>query len=917
MKKIILALSVISGSLLYAQNYWKKAESTALSGKQQYNTYQLDLQSLRNYLAQSSTAKGSQATLVIPTLEGKLETFYIKSLPVVAPSLATRYQLESYYGVSTENPHRTVRFSVSPYNFQSMIMEGNKMQFIDPERTTKDLYIVKEKSNKIHSGKAFECTTNESVEEQNQIKALYKKASSQKLSNSYTPFSSDQKYRTLRLAVSVTGEYTQYFGGTAQALAQINATLTRVNGVFEKDMATHFTLVDAPQVIFDDPLTDPYSDADDGTGGAWTLELQNTLTRMVGDDNYDIGHLFGASGGGGNAGCIGCICTNPRVNAAGYVTGVGKGSAYTSPADEVPHGDTFDIDYVAHEIGHQMGANHTFSHGIENTGAQVEPGSGSTIMGYAGITYYNVQNNSDAYFSIASIRQMQNVLTSKSCDIETAVANTPPQIAALNQYTIPKGTAFVLSANVTDAENDPLTYTWEQENSATTAVTRVSPTRTNGANFRSIAPGESPTRYFPKLTHVMNGELTKVSDWETVSNVARTMQFTLTVRDNHPTVDQQQVGIASQTITVGADGPFVVKNRNTVYTDGSQAITWDVANTDQSPYNVANVKIDYTTDKGANWTTLAESTPNDGSENITLPTDLIGQNIQIRISAIDNVFYAVSTALTVADPEACSADAPRNLTGQYLNNEISLTWNKTKDATYIVNYRVKGNTDWTQANTSDASYQITGVDHGDTYEIQVAQVCNGTTSAFTSTIEVVVPDLEYCKLTAADSTMEYISNISIKDADGQALLNNTSTGNGYTDYFQDNSKIIALKKGSQSNQLSLQVTFPGGEDYYETFSAWIDFNGDGQLSEDERIIKDFIEDPSNDNVGTLTKTYTFNVPSDAVVNKSLRMRVALKVGPSINSAPASACEGNLVGAETSVNQFKYGEVEDYKVRISE
>lgn len=910
MKKIILALSVISGSLLYAQNYWKKAESTALSGKQQYNTYQLDLQSLRNYLAQSSTAKGSQATLVIPTLEGKLETFYIKSLPVVSEAMAARYQLGSYYGVSTENPHRTVRFSVSPYNFQSMIMEGNKMQFIDPERTTKDLYIVKEKSKKTESGKAFECTTDEHIEEKNQIKALYKKVSTQKFVNTYSS-AFDQKYRTLRLAVSVTGEYTRDFGGTAQALAQINATLTRVNGVFEKELAVHFNLVDAPQIIFDNPATDPYSDAFTGASGAWNIELQETLTNMVGEDNYDIGHLFGASGGGGNAGCIGCICVSPTESVPR-----GKGSGYTSPADGRAFGDTFDIDYVAHEIGHQMGANHTFSHGIENTGVQVEPGSGSTIMGYAGITDYNVQGNSDAYFSVASLKQMQYNLVNKNCDVETPITNTPPQISALKNYTIPKGTAFVLNAQVTDAENDPLTYTWEQENSALSPIPEVSPTRTDGANFRSIAPSETPVRYFPKLSSVMNGELTKVSDWETVSNVKRDLYFALTVRDNHPVESEQQVTIANQVISVGTDGPFIIKNIGTIYTDGSEPISWDIANTNNAPYNVSNVKIDYTKDKGATWTTLVETTPNDGSENIALPSELVGQNIQVRVSAVDNVFYAVSQPLAVAVVEDCGADAPKNLVGQYLNDAILLSWNKTKDASYIVKYRIKGSNNWTEVNTNTASYQISDGDNGYTYEIQVAQVCNGVTSAFTNILEVSIPDVEYCKLIATDSTMEYISNISI-DAEGQEAFSNTSEGNGYSDYSVDSSKIVTLKKGSQNNQLSVQITFPKEEDYYETFSVWVDFNGDGQLSENERVIKDFIEDPSNDNVGTLTKTYNLSVPSDAVVNKSLRMRVALKVGPSINSAPASACEGNLIGAEKPSSQFEYGEVEDYKVRIVE
>src|SRR5690606_5514181 len=167
-----------------------------------------------------------------------------------------------------------------------------------------------------------------------------------------------------------------------------------------------------------------------------------------------IGHLFGQSGGNGNAGCIGCICENP-ANA----TSKAKGSAFTSST--VPQGDAFDIDYVAHEMGHQLGATHTFSMNLEGTGTNMEPGSGSTIMSYAGITNWNVQNYADPYFHVASIVQVQQNLNAKACDVETPIANNPPSIQALPTYTIPKGTAFALTAVATDLENNPLTYTWE------------------------------------------------------------------------------------------------------------------------------------------------------------------------------------------------------------------------------------------------------------------------------------------------------------------------------------------------------------------------------------------------------------------------------------------------------------------------
>ena len=210
----------------------------------------------------------------------------------------------------------------------------------------------------------------------------------------------------------------------------MNNTMTRVNGVLEKDLALHLNMINNTSIIFTDATTDPYSDATDGADGAWNKELMDTLHSIVGDSNFDIGHLFGASGGGGNAGCIGCVCSNDISLDTNGDPIAYKGSGFTSPADGIPMGDNFDIDYVVHEMGHQLGANHTFSFDIEGTGVNMEPGSGSTIMGYAGITgATDLQSHSDPYFHVASIEQIQLNLQSTTCDVEAAITNNPPIIA--------------------------------------------------------------------------------------------------------------------------------------------------------------------------------------------------------------------------------------------------------------------------------------------------------------------------------------------------------------------------------------------------------------------------------------------------------------------------------------------------------
>ncbi len=609
--------------------------------------YKLDINQIRTQLLRApKIGEGSPITITIPTLEGKIEKFTVSSFPVMDETLANKYQLGSYVGIGVDDPTKYIRFSVAPHDFQSMIIgaEG-QYEFIEPATSDKSYYSVHGKTNK--SGHAFACSTKEDKE------AV---ANLEKLKNSGAAAKSNNKtFHTLRLAMSVTGEYTAYFGGVAGALTQINATLSRVNGVFEKEFNLHVNAIDAPNLIFTNAATDPYSDSSQMC--KWNYELMNTLhggAYGVTDANFDIGHLFGASGGGGNAGCIGCIgnndtstTINPDCDNLPSPNNY-KGSGFTSPANSIPQGDNFDIDYVAHEMGHQLGDNHTFSRD-EGTGSNtyVEPGTGSSIMGYAGLWgSMSVQSHSDAYFHSVSIDQVQANLAAVTVDVETPITNNPPVVTAMNTtYTIPKSTAFVLTASATDPDGDALTYCWEQVNSSSLSggVTKTNIGNTSsGANFRSWAPTTSPTRYFPKLATVLGGAVKNTTDFEAASTVARTTNFRVTVRDNKPG-GQAQTAYATQTVVVGSAAAFTV-NTTSLTPNVNSAIAWTVSGTTAAPYNVANVKIDYTEDAGASWNVLAASVPNSGSANVFIPASLAGKTIHLRVSAIGNVFYAVKQA---------------------------------------------------------------------------------------------------------------------------------------------------------------------------------------------------------------------------------------------------------------------------------
>lgn len=653
MKLIFTSLALaLSVPMLHAQWTKEMPNNSELRNSNNLNNasfYKLDIKQIQTQLlAVSKVGSGKTVNIYVPTTSGKIERFAVNSFPVMDEALANKYQLGSYVGVGIDDPSKTIRFSVAPNDFQATILGGDKYEFISPTDLDKTYYSVSEKSNK--SGHSFSCNTKENPESVARLQKLRDEATIANKSNNKT-------FHTLRLAMSVTGEYTTYFGGVDKALAQINATLTRVNAVFEQEFNLHVNAINAPDLIFSNASTDPYSVASQFC--KWNYELMNVLhggQYGVTDASFDIGHLFGATGGGGNAGCIGCIGSNDVSYTAmpadpqdcGYAYNSPnnyKGSGITSPADSKPFGDNFDIDYVAHEMGHQLGDSHTYSFYEQYLNTEMEPGSGSTIMGYAGITgsSTDVQAHSDPYFHSISIDQVQAILTSANVSVQTPITNGTPVVTPMpTTYTIPKSTAFVLTAQATDPDGDALTYSWEEMNPSKLAngVTKSNiGNTTSGASFRSWMPSTSPTRYFPKLATVLAGNLKNTLDFEAVSTVGKTSNFRVTVRDNKP-AGQAQTAFATQKIVVGSAAAFTV-NMPTGNAGAPVNLTWVVSGTNVSPYNVTNVKIDYTADNGATWATLLASTPNNGAASVTFPAELANKAVIVRVSAIDNVFYAV------------------------------------------------------------------------------------------------------------------------------------------------------------------------------------------------------------------------------------------------------------------------------------
>lgn len=647
MKKQLLFLFVIGWCVnLQAQSdeLWLKINSVSNTAKITDNKsgdksyYTLNELFLKQKLsgATGKSTLNNTAVISIPNSEGVFEKFIVWESSNFAPELQKKYpEIRAYKGYGIDDKTAKIHFSFSPDGVQTMVLRQNRLsEFIEKNDRNKSEYVLFTSKSANRLNNSFACKTPAFPTEQKQTGKTAKASAN------------NQVLKTLRLAISCTGEYAAYFGGTkAGALAGINATMARVNGIFNNDLSVNLVLIaNNDEVIYTDPTSDPYSNSAAGAAGAWNLEVQRTLSTVLNDSAYDIGHLFGASGGGGDAGCIGCVCVNP-ISATDRNA---KGSAFTSPSDDVPEGDAFDIDFVAHEMGHQLGASHTFSFDIEGTGVNVEPGSGSTIMGYAGVTdEFNIQNFSDDYFAYASILEIQNNLAAKSCPVSTPILNNPPTIDAGPDYTIPISTPFILTGTGFDIDGDAITYCWEQNDSATTTSLSKSiayPEKPDGPLFRSLPPSASPVRYLPSLSTVVQNRLT--STWESVSSVARTLNFTLTGRDN-VILDNGQTNTDAMVVTVNpAVGPFAVSSQSSVdigWQNGSaQTIIWNVNNTNTLPGS-ANVDIRLSIDGGLTFPViLASNTPNDGSHTITVPGNITATNCRILIQPTNNIFYALN-----------------------------------------------------------------------------------------------------------------------------------------------------------------------------------------------------------------------------------------------------------------------------------
>jgi subtilisin-like proprotein convertase family protein len=615
-----------------------------------YHAYTLDYDALLTQLSRapleySPEARANACQVLLPRADGTLEVFSLSNSPVMPQALAARWpMIQTFTGHSLKDPSVKVKCSFSPeWGFKALIRRGDKgIEYV--ERLAKgqnQYYMVYDRLN-------FPNELRMNLKRDVQWPPGYEPTPRQERFALPEPTAADRggsgslnpvNLKIYRFACATTGEFSQDHGGTTASVlaAMVNYT-NQLNAIYEGDLDIRLILVDSVEkILFLDPNTDPYTGV---TVYDWLG--QNPLamiTHLGAADKYDIGHVFARYITGDAIGVAGGLCCTQFK---------GRGCS----AGNLPYGDYF-FSVVGQEIGHQWSGGHTWNRCGDNAqfsyDSACEPGSGSTIMSYAGACGSdNVQNSADLYYQICSVFEIRNFVengTGSTCGSEQPTGNNAPvvTIPLQDNFFIPISTPFELNGSAVDPDGDSMTYNWAEVDLG--PQTPLGTAVANSPLFRSFPPGNATNRVFPRLQSIITNTS---SVTELLPTYSRDLTFCLVARDNRPGgggVGVDTVAFRSTSLA----GPFQVISPNSTsvtWKQGEyQVVTWDVANTDKAPVNCQTVNIRLSKNTGFEYPyTLASGVPNTGQACVLVPTDVVASAARIRVEAADNIFFDISNA---------------------------------------------------------------------------------------------------------------------------------------------------------------------------------------------------------------------------------------------------------------------------------
>ena len=513
---------------------------------------------------------------------------------------------------------------------------------------------------------------------------------------------------------------------------------------------------------------------------------QGVIDAVIGDANYDVGHVFTtASGGVAGLGVVGITGQKARGT-----TGLSS-----------PTGDLFFVDFVAHELGHQYGGSHTFNGTRGNCAGnasasqinRVEPGSGSTLQSYAGICGLDDLQNagqagsgdgtnaSDPYFHSRSFDQIKSHVDLVVPGAGTAVAtgNDVPTVDAGPDVVVPSQTPFFLTATGSDGDaGDVLTYNYEQRDGGAAPRVLDSPQVTSGPLFRSFPRPPAPRPISPDLptshpaTRTRTARVPRSTARRELLPIAgpsschqspahRHSAIPCPSRSTPPVHDNRAGGGGVNTddtvVTVHNTGTafrVAAPNGGGPTLSGSTTVTWNVAGTTAAPVSAANVSIRLSIDGGLTYPIeLVTNTPNDGSQPVALPS-ITTSTARIMVHSGtytgSGFFDITDTNFSLEPGQLTVPGTPAAVTGVGRDGSVLVSWTPpvSTGGSPIIGYLVTATPGGRSCTTSGAtSCTVAGLMNGTPYTFAVAAINVVGTGSAASSLPVIPAGVGFVPLT--------------------------------------------------------------------------------------------------------------------------------------------------------------------------